>query len=226
MNNRVNSTLKSDSGASIIFVLCTMLFVMTVGVSVLVASSAAAGAATDSQALAKAELYSDSLIKTFTKALEDSIGKEIVIKTANDGLIKTDSKLTGFSPPTWESKDISIEKRPEKTSYTVTAEISASDNYSSLVTNHSFIAEIPEIPAIEEIKDDKGNQLFTKVDREPSVLTMSLSVIVRMDVEYGGKAVSVNSTYVCDGIEIYDNAVVDTDDDFGEWRLVKIEKVE
>lgn len=225
MKNKITSTLKSNSGASIIFVLCTLLFVMIIGISVLVASSATAGAATDSQTLAKAELYSDSLIKTFTKALKDSLGKEIVIKTANDGLTGDDaSKPTGFSPEDLTTSTVGISNLPEKASYTVTATIAASANNTSLVTNYSFI---PEVPEIAEITGDDGSKISGSV-RAPSVLTMTLEAVVNTTVEYSSKRVSVNSTYICDGIEIYDNASdeMSTDDDFGEWRLIKIEKVE
>ncbi len=229
MKTKMTSTLKSESGASIIFVLCTMLFVMTIGVSVLVTSSAAAGAATDSQTLAKAELYSDSLIRTFTKSLKGDMGKKIVASVANEGLKGDDiSKPTSFLPGEWISKEIKIENLPEESSYGVTSKISAPTNNTSLnksmVTNHTFISEIPDIP---EIKDTDGSIVVPKVPREPSVLTMTLEAVVNMTVNYGGKTVSVNSTYACDGIEIHDRAETDdSSDKFGEWRLVKIEKVE
>lgn len=224
--SRMASTLKSEAGASIIFVLCTLLFVMTIGVSVLVASSAAAGAATDRQIIAKAELYSDSLIRSFNKSLKNDIGKKIAVSVANEGL-KGDNILnpTSFLPEEWISKEIKIEKLPEESSYKVTSTISAPPNNASLITSYSFT---PEIPKIEPIEGIDGDATIPGNEREPSVLTMSLGAIVRTTVDYGGKTISVNATYICDGIEIHDNAInkSDSDDKFGEWRLVKIEKVE
>lgn len=221
--NAINKTLKSDAGASIIFVLCTLLFVMTIGVSVLVASSAAAGASTDSQTLAKAELYSDSLIKTVTSAIKGDLGKKIVISTANGGFTGENSAAPmGFSPLEWaEPKEIIISDLPQSSEYKVTAKIMPPAESKSLVSSFSFTPEIAEMPGIAGIEE--GAQV-PGAPRVPSVLQMNIEAVVRTDVEYGDKRISVNSTYVCENIEIYDRAEsTDTDDKFGEWRLVKIE---
>ena len=221
--NAINKTLKSDSGASIIFVLCTLLFVMTIGVSVLVASSAAAGASIDSQTLAKAELYSDSLIKTVTSAIKGDLGKKIVINTANGGFTgESAASPTGFAPLEWtEPKEINIEGLSESLAYTVTAKILPRAEIKSLVSSFSFTPEIPEIP---EIAGTQESASVPGTPRVPSVLQMTVEAVVRTDVEYGNKLISVNSTYVCENIEIYDRAEsTDNDDKFGEWRLVKIE---
>ena len=221
--NAINKTLKSDAGASIIFVLCTLLFVMTIGVSVLVASSAAAGASIDSQTLAKAELYSDSLIKTVTSAIKGDLGKKIVINTANGGFTgESAASPTGFAPLEWtEPKEINIEGLSESLAYTVTAKILPPAESKSLVSSFSFTPEIPEIP---EIAGTQESASVPGTPRVPSVLQMTVEAVVRTDVEYGNKLISVNSTYVCENIEIYDRAEsTDIDDKFGEWRLVKIE---
>ena len=223
--NAINKTLKSDSGASIIFVLCTLLFVMTIGVSVLVASSAAAGASTDSQTLAKAELYSDSLIKTVTSAIKGDLGKKIVISTANGGFTgESAASPTGFDPSKWtepNAKDITISGLPQSSVYKVTAKILPPAESKSLVSSFSFTPEIPEIP---EIAGTQESASVPGTPRVPSVLQMTVEAVVRTDVEYGNKLISVNSTYVCENIEIYDRAEsTDIDDKFGEWRLVKIE---
>ena len=221
--NTINKTLKSDSGASIIFVLCTLLFVMTIGVSVLVASSAAAGASIDGQTLAKAELYSDSLIKTVTSAIKGDLGKKIVISTANGGFTgESTASPTGFAPLEWtEPKEITIAGLPEILAYTVTAKILPRAESKSLVSSFSFTPEIPEIP---EIAGTQESASVPGTPRVPSVLQMTVEAVVRTDVEYGNKLISVNSTYVCENIEIYDRAEsTDNDDKFGEWRLVKIE---
>ena len=221
--NAINKTLKSDSGASIIFVLCTLLFVMTIGVSVLVASSAAAGASIDSQTLAKAELYSDSLIKTVTSAIKGDLGKKIVINTANGGFTgESAASPTGFAPLEWtEPKEINIEGLSESLAYTVTAKILPPAESKSLVSSFSFTPEIPEIP---EIAGTQESASVPGTPRVPSVLQMTVEAVVRTDVKYGNKLISVNSTYVCENIEIYDRAEsTDNDDKFGEWRLVKIE---
>ena len=219
--NAINKTLKSDAGASIIFVLCTLLFVMTIGVSVLVASSAAAGASIDSQTLAKAELYSDSLIKTVTSAIKGDLGKKIVINTANGGFTgESAASPTVFAPLEWtEPKEITIAGLPESLAYTVTAKILPRAESKSMVSGFSFTPEIPEIAGTQESASVPGTP------RVPSVLQMTVEVVVRTDVEYGNKLISVNSTYVCENIEIYDRAEsTDNDDKYGEWRLVKIEK--
>ena len=223
--NAINKTLKSDAGASIIFVLCTLLFVMTIGVSVLVASSAAAGASIDSQTLAKAELYSDSLIKTVTSAIKGDLGKKIVISTANGGFTGENSAApTGFDPSKWtepNAKDITISGLPQS-SVTVTAKILPPAESKSLVSSFSFTPEIPEIP---EIAGTQESASVPGTPRVPSVLQMTVEAVVRTDVKYGNKLISVNSTYVCENIEIYDRAEsTDNDDKYGEWRLVKIEK--
>ena len=223
--NAINKTLKSDAGASIIFVLCTLLFVMTIGVSVLVASSAAAGASIDSQTLAKAELYSDSLIKTVTSAIKGDLGKKIVISTANGGFTGENSAApTGFDPLEWtepNAKDITISDLPQRSVYTVTAKILPPAESKSLVSSFSFTPEIPEIP---EIAGTQESASVPGTPRVPSVLQMTVEAVVRTDVKYGNKLISVNSTYVCENIEIYDRAEsTDNDDKFGEWRLVKIE---
>ena len=224
--NAINKTLKSDAGASIIFVLCTLLFVMTIGVSVLVASSAAAGASIDSQTLAKAELYSDSLIKTVTSAIKGDLGKKIVINTANGGFTgESAASPTGFAPLEWtepNAKDITISGLPQSSVYKVTAKILPPAESKSLVSSFSFTPEIPEIP---EIAGTQESASVPGTPRVPSVLQMTVEAVVRTDVEYGNKLISVNSTYVCENIEIYDRAEsTDIDDKFGEWRLVKIEK--
>ena len=224
--NTINKTLKSDSGASIIFVLCTLLFVMTIGVSVLVASSAAAGASIDSQTLAKAELYSDSLIKTVTSAIKGDLGKKIVINTANGGFTgESAASPTGFAPLEWtepNAKDITIWDLPQRSVYKVTAKILPPAESKSLVSSFSFTPEIPEIP---EIAGTQESASVPGTPRVPSVLQMTVEAVVRTDVKYGNKLISVNSTYVCENIEIYDRAEsTDNDDKYGEWRLVKIEK--
>ena len=221
--NAINKTLKSDAGASIIFVLCTLLFVMTIGVSVLVASSAAAGASIDGQTLAKAELYSDSLIKTVTSAIKGDLGKKIVINTANGGFTgESTASPTGFAPLEWaEPKEIIISDLPQSSEYKVTAKIMPPAESKSLVSSFSFTPEIAEMPGIAGIEE--GAQV-PGAPRVPSVLQMNIEAVVRTDVEYGDKRISVNSTYVCENIEIYDRAEsTDNDDKFGEWRLVKIE---
>ena len=221
--NVINKTLKSDSGASIIFVLCTLLFVMTIGVSVLVASSAAAGASIDSQTLAKAELYSDSLIKTVTSAIKGDLGKKIVISTANGGFTgENPAHPSDFDPLEWnEPKEITIAGLPQTSTYTVTAKILPPAESKSLVSSFSFTPEIPEIP---EIAGTQESASVPGTPRVPSVLQMNIEAVVRTDVEYGDKRISVNSTYVCENIEIYDRAEsTDNDDKYGEWRLVKIE---
>lgn len=223
--NAINKTLKSDAGASIIFVLCTLLFVMTIGVSVLVASSAAAGASIDSQTLAKAELYSDSLIKTVTSAIKGDLGKKIVISTANGGFTgESAASPTGFAPLEWtepNAKDITISDPPQSSVYKVTAKILPPAESKSLVSSFSFTPEIPEIP---EIAGTQESASVPGTPRVPSVLQMTVEAVVRTDVKYGNKLISVNSTYVCENIEIYDRAEsTDNDDKFGEWRLVKIE---
>ncbi len=223
--NAINKTLKSDAGASIIFVLCTLLFVMTIGVSVLVASSAAAGASIDSQTLAKAELYSDSLIKTVTSAIKGDLGKKIVISTANGGFTgESTASPTGFAPLEWtepNAKDITISGLPQSSVYKVTAKILPPAESKSLVSSFSFTPEIPEIP---EIAGTQESASVPGTPRVPSVLQMTVEAVVRTDVKYGNKLISVNSTYVCENIEIYDRAEsTDNDDKFGEWRLVKIE---
>ena len=224
--NAINKTLKSDAGASIIFVLCTLLFVMTIGVSVLVASSAAAGASIDGQTLAKAELYSDSLIKTVTSAIKGDLGKKIVISTANGGFTgESAASPTVFAPLEWtepNAKDITISGLPQSSVYSVykvTAKILPPAESKSLVSGFSFTPEIPEIAGTQESASVPGTP------RVPSMLQMTVEVVVRTDVEYGNKLISVNSTYVCENIEIYDRAEsTDNDDKYGEWRLVKIEK--
>ena len=221
--NAINKTLKSDAGASIIFVLCTLLFVMTIGVSVLVASSAAAGASIDGQTLAKAELYSDSLIKTVTSAIKGDLGKKIVINTANGGFTgESTASPTGFAPLEWtepNAKDITISGLPQSSVYKVTAKILPPAESKSLVSGFSFTPEIPEIAGTQESASVPGTP------RVPSVLQMTVEAVVRTDVKYGNKLISVNSTYVCENIEIYDRAEsTDNDDKYGEWRLVKIEK--
>ena len=226
--NAINKTLKSDAGASIIFVLCTLLFVMTIGVSVLVASSAAAGASIDSQTLAKAELYSDSLIKTVTSAIKGDLGKKIVISTANGGFTgESAASPTVFAPLEWtepNAKDITISGLPQSSVYSVykvTAKILPPAESKSLVSSFSFTPEIPEIP---EIAGTQESASVPGTPRVPSVLQMTVEAVVRTDVEYGNKLISVNSTYVCENIEIYDRAEsTDNDDKYGEWRLVKIE---
>ena len=224
--NTINKTLKSDAGASIIFVLCTLVFVMTIGVSVLVASSAAAGASIDGQTLAKAELYSDSLIKTVTSAIKGDLGKKIVISTANGGFTgESAASPTVFAPLEWtepNAKDITISGLPQSSVYSVykvTAKILPPAESKSLVSGFSFTPEIPEIAGTQESASVPGTP------RVPSMLQMTVEVVVRTDVEYGNKLISVNSTYVCENIEIYDRAEsTDNDDKYGEWRLVKIEK--
>ena len=183
--NAINKTLKSDAGASIIFVLCTLLFVMTIGVSVLVASSAAAGASIDSQTLAKAELYSDSLIKTVTSAIKGDLGKKIVISTANGGFTGENSAApTGFDPSKWtepNAKDITISGLPQSPVYKVTAKILPPAESKSLVSSFSFTPEIPEIP---EIAGTQESASVPGTPRVPSVLQMTVEAVVRTDVKY------------------------------------------
>lgn len=215
MKNRFSNTLKSESGASIIFVLCTLLFIMIIGVSVLSAVSATNGNIVDSQTDAKLELYTDSVIKTFSKSLKGNLGKQIVINVAKKGLEKDESKtkIIGFSESKVDLKNkaLKIEGLPETKSYTVASDISIN------LEDLSFIEEIPAVPGIE---DELGTIAGT--EKQPSILKMSLKAEVNFEVTYSNNVNSIKASYICENILIKDE--VDSSDDLGTWRLVKLEK--
>lgn len=223
MKNKFSNTLKSERGASIIFVLCTLLFIMIIGVSVLSAVSATNGNIVDSQTDAKLELYTDSVIKTFSKSLNGELGEKIVFKLVEKGLEKDESKtkIIGFSESKVDlkNKELKIEGLPETKSYTVVSDISIN------VEDVSFIEEIPEVP---EIKDELGTIPETESipgsERQPSILKMSLKSEVHFKVTYNGEVNSIKATYICEEILIKDD--IDVSDNLGKWRLVKIEKTE
>lgn len=215
MKNRFSNTLKSESGASIIFVLCTLLFIMIIGVSVLSAVSATNGNIVDSQTDAKLELYTDSVIKTFSKSLKGNLGKQIVTNVAKKGLEKDESKtkIIGFSESKVDLKNkaLKIEGLPETKSYTVVSDISI---------NLEDVSFIEEIPAVSGIEDELGTIPGTQ--RQPSILKMSLKAEVNFEVTYSNNVNSIKASYICENILIKDE--VDSSDDLGTWRLVKLEK--
>lgn len=217
MKNIFSNTLKSEKGTSIIFVLCTLLFLMIIGVSVLSAVSATNGNIVDSQTDAKLEIYTDSAIKTFSKSLKGNLGKQIVRNIVEKGIEKDESgvKVIGFSKDSIEikNKNLTITGLPEFEKYKLLSNISIN------LEDVSFIEEIPAVP---EIKDDFGN--ITGAEREPSILKMILKAEVNFKVSYSNRENAMTASYICEDILVKDN--VDASDNLGEWRLVKIEKTE
>lgn len=217
MKNKFSNTLKSERGASILFVLCTLLFIMIIGVSVLSAVSATNGNIVDSQTDAKLELYTDSVIKTFSKSLNGELGEKIVFKLVEKGLEKDESKtkIIGFSESevNLKNKAFKIEGLPETEIYKLVSDISIN------VEDVSFTEEVPKI---DPISDEFGN--IPGSERQPSILDMSLKSEVHFKVTYNGEVNSIKATYICEEILIKDD--IDVSDNLGKWRLVKIEKTE
>lgn len=94
MQSKNYKILNSNRGASLIFVLCMMLFLITVGISILSVSVNGAGMALERKTEQQLEILCESLVKSFTASLkqEGSVGDAIV-----KDVIEMDQENTDFT---------------------------------------------------------------------------------------------------------------------------------
>jgi hypothetical protein len=240
LNNKILSALRRTSGASMIFVLGVMMFLMAIGVSTLSAAFANAGYVMRQSDFARVRLLHESIHENIMFSLqfnpedESLLGYQIVmaILASNDEDDLDAYNVSGLS-------DIELD---------VTIDGTAIANFGGNITVQSVTLKFPDqfvniYPAIPEIPQFPPNppgvtlpddEIITKhVPREPKTATVNASMVVEVVISSGAGNREITSIAVyeytggrfIEESEATHKMIFDEDDPdgFGVWEMVRHE---
>jgi len=226
MIKRIIQTLKSKSGASMMFVLGIMMLLMFIGTSVLVAASAAVGAGINRQVSSQLELYADSIQRTVwhsLRAIEDEVGED-VSDLFNVDITSLGGKLVRvmyMAASALDDGDI--------TSFIFSSNEIAGDTANTILANDIPVGFTFQdgYSATVSIMIEPGIQM-TRIDEETVSYMVSARATVTVEV-IGPRNRALTSVVIyryLDGHIIGNPAGAMLIDDAGDWGFISHEKVE
>lgn len=211
--------LSSQSGYSLIAVLCTISLLLILGISALTAASAAA-ASLESRSAKQLDILTNATSKSFLSAIttkgDGSLGENIV----NNVYQSSDQDITPAVTRLSElvlalSGDSAVAQ--SVTFYTTKLEFSEVN-----------VGITPEIPYQAPIKDKTGTVVREEILRQPKRAKVNFMMIVTFELEYEGLTAKLQDTYSLTGALLEDGGASGTPLEItnaGDWRLLAHERI-
>lgn len=243
--NRFLSILKDKTGASMMFILGIMLFLMAIGVSALAAASANNGFALKQRENSQIRILNDAVHKNILYSLQHDpqdktlLSSQLVlaIYKANDDELAASYDPAGLTDI---PLSVSLDSGVDLAGGTIKVQSI------TLSFPEQNVIIMPPVPAVyTDLYDDEGEFIERTCDapREPKTATVNATMIVTVEINVKGKTITSRAVYEYTGgkladdpdaggavhAEVDDDSVFEmtfTSDGYGKWRLIKYENVD
>jgi len=228
VRSKLQQCLRSESGASLVFVLAIMLLLMAISLSALTAASAAAGTGVGKQSENQLELYSDSVQKTLMYSLQngDSLGININGTSTLGGQLMNvlyDKATAAPHPGETQEPFKLVLENPQLDGKTIAESCLVTISVEPRVSiRETYTESYP-------IFDAEGNETGSETVRYPQEATLAATVTIRTDLSLRGKAVisavqyEYSKGFLQDDLSNATNMLIQN---LGEWRFVSYDKVD